>query len=84
VFEKLSATWKVEPSFELSEIGKLAMPVLVMLGDRDMVTVEHAAAVQRAITDAQLAVVPGAGHEFPMVAPELVSRPVLAFLSESS
>jgi pimeloyl-ACP methyl ester carboxylesterase len=84
VFEKLTATWKVEPSFDLSELGKLAMPVLVMLGDRDIVTVEHAAAVRGALPDAQLAVVPGAGHEFPMVAPELASRPVLAFLSESA
>jgi pimeloyl-ACP methyl ester carboxylesterase len=83
VFDKLSATWKTEPSFELPELGRLAMPTLVMLGDRDVVTVEHAAAVRRAIPDAQLAVVPGASHGFPMEAPELVSRPVVVFLSES-
>jgi pimeloyl-ACP methyl ester carboxylesterase len=81
VFEKLTATWKVEPSLALDELGKLAMPTLVMLGERDLVTVEHAAAVQRAIPDAQLEIVPGVGHEFPMVTPELASRPVLAFLS---
>jgi len=83
VFDKLSATWKVEPSFELSELAGLEMPTLVMVGDRDVVTVEHAAAMQRAIPDARLAVVPGADHGFPMVAPELVSGPVLAFLSET-
>jgi pimeloyl-ACP methyl ester carboxylesterase len=82
VFEKLSSTWKVEPSFELSELKQLGMPTLVMLGDRDVVTVEHAAAVQQAIPDAQLAVVPGVDHGFPMLAPELVSRPVITFLSE--
>lgn len=81
VFEKLTATWKVEPSFELSELEKLSMPTLVMLGDRDLVTVEHAAAVRRTIPDAQLAVVPGADHGFPMEAPELASRPVLGFLT---
>jgi pimeloyl-ACP methyl ester carboxylesterase len=83
VFEKLSATWKTEPSFELSELERLAMPTLVMIGDRDLVTVEHAAAMQRAIRDAQLAVVPGASHGFPMETPELASRPVIAFLSQS-
>ena len=83
VFDKLSATWKTEPSFDLAELERLAMPTLVMLGDRDVVTVEHAAAVQRAIPDAQLAVVPGASHGFPMETPELVSRPVVAFLSGS-
>jgi pimeloyl-ACP methyl ester carboxylesterase len=83
VFDKLTATWKVEPSFELSELGRLSMPTLVMLGDRDVVTVEHAGAVQRAIPDARLEVVPGADHGFPMEKPELASRPVLDFLSES-
>jgi pimeloyl-ACP methyl ester carboxylesterase len=83
VFGKLSATWKTEPNFQLSELERLAMPTLVMLGDRDMVTVEHAAAVQRAIPDAQLAVVPGASHGLPMETPELVSRPVIAFLSQN-
>lgn len=82
VFERLTTTWKTEPSFALSDLARLAMPTLIMLGDRDLVTVEHAAAMQRAIPDAQLAVVPGASHEFPMQAPELVSRPVLAFIGE--
>jgi pimeloyl-ACP methyl ester carboxylesterase len=83
VFDKLTSTWKTEPSFELSELQRLPMPTLVMLGDDDMVTVEHAAAVQRAIPDAQLAVVPAASHGFPMETPELASRPVIDFLSES-
>jgi pimeloyl-ACP methyl ester carboxylesterase len=81
VFDKLTATWKVEPSFGLSDLECLSMPTLVMLGDRDLVTVEHAAAVQRAIPDAQLAVVPAASHGFPMETPDLASQPVLAFLS---
>jgi pimeloyl-ACP methyl ester carboxylesterase len=81
VFEKLTATWKVEPSFELDELAKLTIPTLVLVAEHDMVTVEHAAEVQRAIPDAQLEVVPDAGHGFPMETPELASRPVLAFLS---
>lgn len=83
VFDKLSTSWRTEPSFELSDLERLAMPTLVMLGDRDVVTVEHAAAVQRAIPDAQLAVVPGADHGLPMATPELVVRPVLDFLAGS-
>ena len=82
VFERLVSTWRTEPSFDLSELGRLAMPTLVMLGEHDIVTLEHATAMVRAIPDAQLAVVPGADHAFPMQAPELVSGPVRAFLSE--
>jgi pimeloyl-ACP methyl ester carboxylesterase len=60
VFDKLTATWRTEPSFSLSELERVSVPTLFMLGDGDCVTVEPAAAVQRAIPDAQLAVVPGA------------------------
>ena len=82
VFDKLKATWETEPSFELSELERVSVPTLFMLGDSDMVTVEHAAAVQRAIPDAQLAVVPGSSHGLPMEKPELVSRLVVDFLAE--
>ena len=82
VFEKLKATWETAPSFELSELEHLSVPTLFMLGDGDMVTVEHAGAVQRAIPDAQLAVVPGASHGLPMEKPELVSRLVVDFLDK--
>lgn len=82
VFDKLKATWETEPNFELSALERVAVPTLFMLGDGDMVTVEHAAAVQRAIPDAQLAVVPGASHALPMEKPEVVSRLVVDFLAE--
>ena len=82
VFEKLVAEWKTEPSFDLAELERVSAPTLLMLADSDMVTVEHAAAVQRAIPDAQLAVVPGATHALPWQQPELVNQLVLAFLGE--
>ncbi len=54
------------------ELKKLRAPALIMLGDRDIVRVEHAAEMARLIPNAQLAVLPGADH-FPGV----LSRPVL-------
>jgi pimeloyl-ACP methyl ester carboxylesterase len=45
------------------------------------VTIEHAAAMQRALPDSQLAVVPGATHGLPMEKPEAVGRLVLEFLA---
>ena len=84
VFEKLKATLETEPSFELSELERVAAPTLFMLGDRDMVTVEHAAAAQRALPDAQLAVVPNASHALPMEKPALVSQLVVDFLAETN
>lgn len=58
-------------------------PALVLLGDDDLVSVEHAAQIQRALPDAELAVVPGASHALPMEKPELVNRLLLEFLADA-
>ena len=48
VFEKLKPSWLGGDDVELAELAKIAAPTLVLLGDRDLLTVEHAAAMQRA------------------------------------
>jgi pimeloyl-ACP methyl ester carboxylesterase len=81
VFEKLKPSWLGADDVELPELAKIPAPTLVLLGDRDMLTVEHAAAMQRALPDGQLAVVPGARHSLPWDRPELVNRLLLDFLT---
>lgn len=81
VFEKLKPSWLGGDDVELAELAKVRAPTLVLLGDRDMLTVEHAAAMQRALPDGQLAVVPGARHSLPWDRPELVNRLLLDFLT---
>lgn len=82
VFERLLAEWRTEPRHELAELGAIAARTLILIGDRDVVTVEHAAAMRRAIPDAQLAVVPGADHFLTFRKPDLVNRLLLDFLAE--
>lgn len=55
------------------------MPVLVLQGDRDDVTVEHSLAVVAALPDARLAVLPGS-HMLPLESPECVNPLLLSFL----
>lgn len=81
VFEKLAQLWKTEPTLELSELGSLSVPTLLIAADHDMVTVEQLAAAQRTIPDAQLAIVPGADHAFPMEHPELLASLLHRFLA---
>ena len=81
VAEKLFALYKVEPDIALDELAGVTAPTLVMIGDDDLCTVEHAEAVRRALPVAQLAVVPGASHSFPMDKPGLTSVIVLDFLA---
>ncbi len=81
VAEKLFALYKVEPNMELDELADINAPTLVMIGDDDLCTVEHAEAVRRALPNARLAVVPGASHSLPMEKPALTAAIVLDFLA---
>jgi pimeloyl-ACP methyl ester carboxylesterase len=82
VFERLLAEWRTQPRHELAELGAVSARTLICIGDRDGVSVEHAAAMQRAIPDAQLAVVPGADHFLTFQKPDLANRLLLDFLAE--
>jgi pimeloyl-ACP methyl ester carboxylesterase len=82
VFERLLAEWRTQPRHELAELGAIAARTLIVIGDRDGVTVEHAAGMQRAIPEAQLAVVPGADHFLTFQKPDLVTHLLRDFLAE--
>ncbi|MEP6477178.1 MAG: alpha/beta hydrolase [Actinomycetota bacterium] len=82
VVGKLKQLWSTEPNHVLQDLEGVSIPTLVMVADDDFVTVEHAAAMQRAIPDAQLAVVPGTDHALLFEKPELVNRLILDFLAE--
>lgn len=81
VAEKLFALYKVEPNMDLGELAGVTAPALVMIGDDDLCTVEHAEAMRRALPAAQLAVVPGASHFLPMDKPGLTAAILLDFLT---
>jgi pimeloyl-ACP methyl ester carboxylesterase len=83
VLDKMLALWNTDPAFPLSDLERVAAPALVLAADDDItLSIEHAAAMQRALPDSQLAVVPGASHAVPMEKPELVNRLILDFLAE--
>ena len=83
VLDKLLALWNTDPGFPLSDLERVAAPALVLAGDGDVfLSIEHAAAMQRALRGSQLAVVPGTSHAVPMEKPELVNRLILDFLAE--
>jgi pimeloyl-ACP methyl ester carboxylesterase len=64
------------PGWTEAEMRQVTAPTLVIIGDRDFVTVEHASEMRSILPDAQLAVVPGTTHnglfhEVDIVAPIL-------------
>lgn len=80
LFAKLRDMWAREPVLTADDLASIALPVLVMVGDDDIVTLEHAAAMYRALPHGQLAVIPGASHGVFMEQPEVVNAMIERFL----
>jgi pimeloyl-ACP methyl ester carboxylesterase len=83
VVDKLWQLYRKEPNIPLDELATVAAPTLLIVADHDMVTVEHAEAMRRALPDGRLEVVPDATHGLPMEKPEAVARLVLDFLGST-
>ncbi len=76
VIGRLKQLWASEPNYTDEEMASISAPTLVVAGDRDAITAEHAVAMYRAIPDAQLCIVPHAGHG------AMAREQVAAFLQE--
>jgi pimeloyl-ACP methyl ester carboxylesterase len=78
VWDKIRRLWS-EPFDWGPDLERVAVPVLVTVGDDDYVTVDHADRLARGVRQGQLAVIPGASHLAPVEKPELFNRLVLDF-----
>lgn len=65
-----------------SRLRTLAAPLMVMLGDRDIVTLEHAVKLQRIVPHGRLAVLPGCDHSAPVTRPDWVASMLLDFFGD--
>lgn len=73
----------VRPSFRDEELGTLSLPVLLLVGEREIMYSPQAA-LERArqiIPGIQAEIVPNAGHMLNGDQPEIVTRRILKFLS---
>lgn len=72
-----------EPHIDPSELKKLAMPVLVIAGTKDMIQERHTRLIAASIPGARLALIPG-DHFIASKAPTTFNRAVRQFLEEES
>jgi pimeloyl-ACP methyl ester carboxylesterase len=82
VFGKFLEMTEREPHIPLADLARIAAPTLVLVGDDDVVSLEHTLSLFRAIPGAELAVMPGTSHTAPIEKPELFNRLVLDFLEK--
>ena len=70
--------WVAEPSFTREQLQCIVAPTLIIVGDGDIVTPEHAVEMFRTIPAAQLCVVPHSGHRV------MPKETILTFLHEGA
>ncbi|HEX6756184.1 MAG TPA: alpha/beta hydrolase [Mycobacteriales bacterium] len=68
---KLDKMHRTGPSLTVEDLATIRVPTLVMSGDDDEMPPEHLVALHRALPDARLGIVPGAGHGSLLDKPDL-------------
>ena len=84
IFEKTQQMWLAEPTLTLAEIATIAAPVLVMVGDDDVIAHGHTVDLYEALPEGQLAVIPGTSHGVKKEKPEIVNGLILDFLGDDT
>ena len=82
VTEKCVKMWQTEPTITINELSKIQVPVLVLVGDDDMIKLSHTCTLYESILGAQLAVIPGASHLLPLEQSDKVANIVNEFLTQ--
>ena len=71
-----------QPTITVEQLGRITAATLVVVGDDDIITLDHTSTLFRAIPNSELAVVPGTSHFLAMEKPDLVNRLVVDFLEQ--
>ena len=80
VAEKFMAMVTTEPTLATVDVARLEHPTLVLVGDDDLVRLDHTVALYHALPAGRLCVVPGASHAVVIEHPKLVSAIIRDFL----
>jgi pimeloyl-ACP methyl ester carboxylesterase len=78
---KMARMQASEPTLTASDLAGVRSRTLVMIGDDDEVSLEHAAELYRGLPDGELAVVPGTSHGLLVEKPALCNAIALDFLT---
>lgn len=81
---KMFSIWKSEPEFTVADIEQIKCPVLVLVGDDDVIDHRHSVLMYESIPQGRLAVIPGTSHQANKEKPELFQTLIREFLSDLS
>jgi pimeloyl-ACP methyl ester carboxylesterase len=83
IARKLAQMHATAPTFEVADLAKVRTRTLVMVGDDDEVSPEHAVTMYRGLSQAELAIVPGTSHGLLVEKPSLCNTIPLDFFSNT-
>ena len=80
---KIRDMWLKEPNFSRQDLAKVRAPVLVMVGEHDMVDPRHCEEMAGLIPNAIFTEIPGGTHSIPIERPNEVNQEIFQFLERS-
>lgn len=81
VRKKLADLMEKYPNITEEQLKQIRVPVLVVVGDRDVVNLAQTISLFTSLPHSQLFIVPGASHFVPAEQPELINSEVIKFLT---
>jgi pimeloyl-ACP methyl ester carboxylesterase len=75
--------WSREIKVSDDKLSRIAIPVLIIRGDRDMIKLEHSIDIYRSLKKGQLCIYPNMGHDMPELKSEMLCKLVIDFFKEN-
>lgn len=77
---RLKQLWGRDPVLSDLELSGIASPVLFIIGEHDVITLDHAKTMNRLVPDSSLHVVKGGGHSSLMTHADEINQQIISFL----
>ena len=78
--KRLKKLWRNGPRFSASDLQRITAPVLIIVGDHDIITLEHTELMAKLLPDSTLKIIHNGGHATLMTHPEQVNSLLREFL----
>jgi pimeloyl-ACP methyl ester carboxylesterase len=81
-WEDTQKMWAREIKISDEKLSGIAVPVLIIRGDRDMIRLDHSIQIYQSLKKGQLCIYPNVGHEMPALKTEMLCKIAIDFFNE--
>lgn len=80
--EKIRKLWLTQPTFSIEELNQIKCPSLIVIGDRDGLSLNHTISFFQNVKNSELSIIPNATHDVIKEKPALVNTIIDQFLQK--